>query len=73
MNQRTKMIHEINSFVDGGSMANAMMMGMQMNPVVNQISNQNINQAPIMIFNPIISEDYKYTTIMEINNRLLEW
>lgn len=64
MNQRTKMIYEINSFVDGGSMANPMMMGMmgnRMNPAVNQMNNQIVIQAPIpnvMIFNPLITEDY---------------
>ena len=84
MNQRAKMIQEINSFVDGSSMANPMMMmgmmgmGMGMNPAMNPMMNAAVMQAPIqnphmMIFNPLVTEDYKIAKVMEINSRLLEW
>lgn len=76
MNQRAKMIQEINSFVDGSSVANPMMM--MDNPALNPLMNPTVMQAPIqnphmMTFNPLVTEDYKIAKVMEINNRLLEW
>ena len=68
MNQKAKMMQEINSFVDGSSMANPIRMPW-MNPTV-QAAIQNSND---MSFNPLVTEDYKFAKVMEINNRLLDW
>lgn len=72
----------------GGGMNPGMNQGMGLNPGMNPGINagmynagmnpmaagmMQVQNAHMMTFNPLITEDYKIAKIMEINNRLSEW
>jgi hypothetical protein len=73
INQRAKMIQEINSYVDGSQ-------NVTTNPALHNVGGILLPTAvaPIpnpqaVTFNPLITQDYKLAKIMEINSRLMEW